>query len=48
MSQGGEALAAITVDGSVPNPVCRQLLEIPGVRAATIIDVGEAEDSAWS
>jgi D-3-phosphoglycerate dehydrogenase len=48
MSQGGEALAAITVDGGVPNPVCRQLLEIPGVRAATVIDVGEGEGTAWS
>jgi D-3-phosphoglycerate dehydrogenase len=48
MSQGGEALAAVTVDGSVPNHVCRQLLQIPGVRAATVIDVGEAEDAAWT
>jgi D-3-phosphoglycerate dehydrogenase len=48
MSQGGEALAAITVDGGVPTAVCRQLLEIPGVRAATVIDVGEGEDQAWS
>ena len=35
MSQGGDALAAITVDGSVSSAVCRQLTEIPGVRSAT-------------
>jgi D-3-phosphoglycerate dehydrogenase len=48
MSQGGEALAAVTVDGNVPNHVCRQLLEIPGVRAATVIDCGDGEDVSWS
>lgn len=48
MSQGGEALAAITVDGAVPNHVCRELLQIPGVRAATVIDCGEGDDLAWS
>jgi D-3-phosphoglycerate dehydrogenase len=47
MSQGGEALAAITVDGNVPNQVCRQLLEIPGVRAATIIDCGDGDEPSW-
>lgn len=48
MSQGGEALAAVTVDGTVPNHVCRQLLQIPGVRAATVIDVGNGEGAVWT
>jgi D-3-phosphoglycerate dehydrogenase len=49
MTQGGEALAAITVDGTVPSHVCRQLMEIPGVRSATVIDVdGAGDEQPWS
>jgi D-3-phosphoglycerate dehydrogenase / 2-oxoglutarate reductase len=49
LTQGGEALAAITVDNTVPANVCRQLLGIPGVHGATIIDVdGGAEEQPWS
>ena len=38
MSPGGDALAAISVDGNVTEPVRRELLRVPGVRAATVID----------
>jgi D-3-phosphoglycerate dehydrogenase / 2-oxoglutarate reductase len=49
INPGGDALAAITVDGLVPSAVCRQLTEIPGVRSATVIDIdGGAEAPAWS
>jgi D-3-phosphoglycerate dehydrogenase / 2-oxoglutarate reductase len=49
ITPGGDALAAITVDGLVPSAVCRQLTEIPGVRSATVIDIdGGAEAPAWS
>ena len=49
MSKGGEALAAITVDGHVPPNVCRQLTEIPGVSSATVIDCdGGAEEQPWT
>jgi D-3-phosphoglycerate dehydrogenase / 2-oxoglutarate reductase len=49
MSQGGEALAAITVDGTVSPAVCRLLTEIPGVRTATVIDLdGHAAEQPWS
>lgn len=49
MTQGGEALAAITVDGHVSTAVCRQLTEIPGVRSATVIDCdGDGSDQPWS
>ncbi len=49
MSPGGEALAAITVDGNVPPSVCRQLTEIHGVRSATVIDCdGETEERPWT
>lgn len=49
MSQGGDALAAITVDGSVSPAVCRKLTEIPGVRSATVIETdADGEDNPWS
>lgn len=49
LTQGGEALAAITVDDTVPSSVCRQLLGIPGVHGATVIDVGgNSEEQPWS
>jgi D-3-phosphoglycerate dehydrogenase len=37
LAQGGEALAAITVDGTVDNDVRRQLLELPDVVSATVV-----------
>src|ERR1051326_7908410 len=48
MSQGGDALAAITVDGSVSPAVCRQLTSIPGVRSATIIETDSDGEDVWS
>jgi D-3-phosphoglycerate dehydrogenase len=48
---GGEALAAITVDGAVAPLVCRRLTEIPGVRSATVIELdrdGDGDDQSWS
>jgi D-3-phosphoglycerate dehydrogenase len=48
MSQGGDALAAITVDGSVSPTVCRQLTEIPGVRSATVIQTDNDGEDVWS
>ena len=37
LSQGGEALAAISVDGEVPEALRRRLLEIHDVRSATVV-----------
>jgi D-3-phosphoglycerate dehydrogenase len=49
MSEGGDALAAISVDGAVDPAVCRLLTEIRGVRSATVIDCdAEAEEQPWS
>jgi D-3-phosphoglycerate dehydrogenase len=48
MSQGGDALAAITVDGNVSSAVCRQLSEIPGVRSATVIETESDGEDVWS
>jgi len=49
MSPGGDALAAITVDGAVPASVCRQLTEVPGIRSATVIDVdGGVDEQPWT
>ena len=48
MSQGGDALAAITVDGSVSPAVCRQLTGIPGVRSATVIETDSDGEDVWS
>ena len=48
MSQGGDALAAITVDGSVSPTVCRQLTAIQGVRSATVIETDNDGEDVWS
>ena len=40
LAQGGEALAAITVDPPVSTEICRKLLEIPDVLTATIVRFG--------
>jgi D-3-phosphoglycerate dehydrogenase len=37
LAQGGDALAAISVDDPVPPDVCRRLLALPDVRSATIV-----------
>jgi D-3-phosphoglycerate dehydrogenase len=38
LAQGGDALAAISVDDPVPSDVCRRLLSLPDVRSATVVD----------
>ena len=48
MSQGGDALAAITVDGSVSPTACRQLTSIHGVRSATVIETDNDGEDVWS
>ncbi|HEX2779098.1 MAG TPA: phosphoglycerate dehydrogenase [Gemmatimonadaceae bacterium] len=40
LAQGGEALAAITVDPPVSTEICRKLLELPDVLTATIVRFG--------
>lgn len=40
LAQGGEALAAISVDGSVAADVRRQLMELPDVLSATVVHFG--------
>jgi len=37
LEQGGEALAAISVDSPVPSEVCKRLLELPDVLSATVV-----------
>jgi D-3-phosphoglycerate dehydrogenase len=37
LAQGGDALAAISVDDPVPPEVCRRLLQLPDVRSATVV-----------
>src|SRR5688500_5955656 len=37
MAQGGDALAAISVDDPVPAAVCKRLLELPDVKSATVV-----------
>ena len=38
LAQGGDALAAISVDDPVPPDVCRQLLNLPDVISATVVN----------
>ncbi len=45
---GGEALAAISVDGVVTEPVRRALLGVHDVRTATVVDCGDGESDSWS
>jgi D-3-phosphoglycerate dehydrogenase len=37
LAQGGEALAAVSVDGAVGEEVKRRLLELPEVRSVTVV-----------
>jgi D-3-phosphoglycerate dehydrogenase len=37
LAQGGDALAAISVDDAVPPEVCARLLQLPDVRSATVV-----------
>ena len=40
LAQGGDALAAISVDGTVDASVRRALLQLPDVRSATVVRFG--------
>ena len=40
LAQGGDALAAISVDGTVDDSVRRALLQLPDVRSATVVRFG--------
>jgi D-3-phosphoglycerate dehydrogenase len=44
MTQGGEALAAISVDGTVSEQVRRRLLDVASVRSATVVE-GDRQDA---
>jgi len=44
MTQDGEALAAISVDGTVSEQVRRRLLQVASVRSATVIE-GDGQDA---
>src|SRR5512143_1754249 len=50
MTQGGEALAAISVDGHVTDDVRRRLLDVRDVRTATVINAAgtDAEEQSWT
>jgi D-3-phosphoglycerate dehydrogenase len=50
MTQGGEALAAISVDGHVGEDVRRNLLEVRDVRTATVINAtgSDTEEQSWN
>ena len=41
--QGGDALAAISVDGALGPEVCAALLELPDVRSATVVRFRDGE-----
>lgn len=43
LAQGGEALAAVTVDGDIPAEVRARLLALPDVRSATVVRYPAAE-----
>jgi D-3-phosphoglycerate dehydrogenase len=51
LTQGGEALAAITVDGPPDARLRQRLLALPDVRSATVVNFGDTEhgrEPAWS
>jgi D-3-phosphoglycerate dehydrogenase len=51
LSLGGEALAAVSVDGEINADVRRKLLQLPDVQSATAIDLSAldpAGEQAWS
>ncbi|MDO8502157.1 MAG: phosphoglycerate dehydrogenase [Gemmatimonadaceae bacterium] len=51
LSEGGDALAAISVDGEISQSVRRKLMQLPDVKSATVIDFSKldpAGEQAWS
>jgi D-3-phosphoglycerate dehydrogenase len=50
LSVGGEALAAVSVDGAIDEQVRARLLGLPDVRSATVVDflqLDPAGEEAW-
>jgi D-3-phosphoglycerate dehydrogenase / 2-oxoglutarate reductase len=50
LSEGGSALAAVSVDGEIPESVRRQLLSLPDITSATVVslaDLDPAGEQAW-
>jgi len=43
LAQGGDALAAVSVDGVLGPDVCAALLELPDVRSATVVRFRDGE-----
>jgi D-3-phosphoglycerate dehydrogenase len=51
LSEGGEALAAVSVDGEITEEVRQRLLSLPAVRSATVVrlsDLDPAGEQAWT
>ena len=51
LSVGGEALAAVSVDGEITESVRQQLLNLPDIKSATVIDFSKldpAGEEAWT
>jgi D-3-phosphoglycerate dehydrogenase len=51
LSEGGEALAAVSVDGAINEEVRQRLLSLPAVRSATVVrlsDLDPAGEQAWT
>jgi D-3-phosphoglycerate dehydrogenase len=51
LSEGGEALAAVSVDGAITEEVRQRLLSLPAVRSATVVRLSEldpAGEQAWT
>jgi hypothetical protein len=50
MSEGGDALAAVSVDGDVDESVRARLLQLPDITSATVVRLSEldpAGEHAW-
>jgi len=51
LSAGGDALAAVSVDGNITETVRQQLLSLPDIKSATVIDfstLDPAGEEAWT
>ena len=51
LSQGGEALAAVSVDGEINEEVRQQLLHLPDVTSATVVSLSQIDpggEQAWT
>jgi D-3-phosphoglycerate dehydrogenase len=50
LSEGGDALAAVSVDGDVDEAVRQRLLELPDITSATVVRLAELDpggEQAW-